>query len=297
MSKISYLISTYNSANYLDRCIRDLLNQTLQDFEIIIINPASPDKDDKVACRWCDNDVRIRYYYYPQREPYGQSWLRAWRIAKSFFVCNANTDDKRDPMFGERLYNGLLQAHLQRQKIAFAYPGINVVTETGQLVTGGERAPFNKWVFKKECHAGPSVMWRQDLFKEIDWDVAWQRAGVLTSSFDYWLWLKFISMGYDGLAIPGRLVEYTQRVGSIEHQAGIASTWQSLCSIAEFYPESLEEIGKEREDALDFIDFPHVPKCEEWCDAKKEGRKWYGTKFKIFLMEGDLRDEGEPDGS
>jgi len=288
MPKISYLVSTYDSASYLDRCIRDLLTQTLQDFEIIIINPNSPDNDDRVAQRWQDNDVRVRYRFCPKREPYGQSWMRAWKMADGIFVCNANTDDKRHMSFGATMYNDLMQAHLQGKKVAFAYPGINVVDEVGRWITGGEREPYSKEVFKKECHAGPPVMWRSDLLKEIDWDIAWNRAGILTSAFDYWLWMKFISLGYDGLAVRGRLVEYTQRSGSIEHKAGVASTWQTLCAIAEFFPESIKEIGKDREDALDFVDFPHVPKCEEWCDAKDHGRKWYGTKFKLFLTEKDL---------
>lgn len=284
MPKISYLISTYNAGDYLDRCIRDLQNQTMRDFAIIIINPASPDKDDEVARRWLDNDDRVHYLYQDEREPYGQSWLRGWKYAyeelDSKYVCNANTDDLRHPRCGELLYGGIEAAG---DKIAFAYPGIDVYDEAGRFVTGGERAPFDREVFKRECHGGPNVLWRSSLLKEISWDIAWNRAKIITSAFDYWLWLKFMSLGYDGLAVSGRLVRYTQRPGSIEHLAGMSSVWQSLCCIAEFFPETLSSI-----DADDFAEWPFVPECESWCEAAAEKKKWYGTKVKVFLTEKDL---------
>jgi len=284
MPKISYLISTYNAADYLDRCVRDLLTQTLTDFEIVIVNPNSPDKDAEIAHKWMNRDGRVRYFEQEKREPYGQSWLRGWDSARSKYVCNANTDDKRPPLFGHKLYTAMEAAGSQ---IAFAYPGIKVVNEAGVYQCGGERQPFDRDVFRKECHAGPSVMWRRGLIDEINFDLAWHRAGILTSAFDYWIWLKFMSMGYDGLNVLGCPVTYAARDASIEHSAGMASTWQTLCAIAEFFPESLKEMG---EHSLDFLDWPHVPPCDQWCDAVKENKKWCGTKLKLFLTEKDFDD-------
>jgi len=284
MPKISYVISTYNAGDYLDRCIRDLTNQSMQDFEIVIINPNSPDKDGEVAERWMQKDSRIVYLYQDKREPYGQSWLRGWKAASAPYACNANTDDKRHPLLGEKLYRA---AEAAGKKIGFIYAGIEVVDEGGRHITGGERQPFDREVFKRECHAGPSVMWRKEILDEIDWALAWHRASILTSAFDYWMWLKMMSLGYDGLNVYGCPVTYAQREASIEHSAGMASTWQTLSAIAEFFPESLKTMG---DNAQDFLDWPHVPPCDEWCDAIKAGKKWYGAKIKKFLTEQDMKD-------
>lgn len=43
MPKISVIVPVYNVENYLKKCIDSLVNQTLQDIEIIIVNDGSPD--------------------------------------------------------------------------------------------------------------------------------------------------------------------------------------------------------------------------------------------------------------
>ena len=44
MTKISIIIPVYNTEQYLEQCIDSILNQTLKDIEIILINDGSTDK-------------------------------------------------------------------------------------------------------------------------------------------------------------------------------------------------------------------------------------------------------------
>lgn len=57
--KISVVIPTYGGAAHLGEAIQSVLNQTWQDFEIIVVNDASPDNADEVMARF--QDARIRY--------------------------------------------------------------------------------------------------------------------------------------------------------------------------------------------------------------------------------------------
>ena len=41
--KISILVPVYNVEKYVEKCIKSLANQTMQDFEIIIVNDGSKD--------------------------------------------------------------------------------------------------------------------------------------------------------------------------------------------------------------------------------------------------------------
>lgn len=282
MSKVSYLISTYNSAAYLDRCIRDLMLQDDQDFEIIIINPNSPDSDDRIAKQWVKRDDRILYTFVEERETYGRSWLRAWKMASSPYVANANTDDKRSSKFGWRLVDVLDK----NSNAAFAYPGLIVVDENDMITGGGCRQPFDREIMKREFHCGPSFMWRRDLLKEIGLQEAWLRADIYHTAFDYWLVLKFMSLGYDGVAVPDPLVYYTQRKDSIEHQADGLSTFQSLCCIAEFFPEVLRDISQREKNnlAVQFETFPLVPEPNSFCEALKKQQSWYGVKINILEL-------------
>lgn len=48
MKKISIIVPVYNVENYLERCLNSLVNQTLNDIEIIIINDGSPDNSQDI---------------------------------------------------------------------------------------------------------------------------------------------------------------------------------------------------------------------------------------------------------
>ena len=44
MPKVSIIVPVYNVEKYLPKCLDSLVNQTLKDIEIIIVNDSSPDK-------------------------------------------------------------------------------------------------------------------------------------------------------------------------------------------------------------------------------------------------------------
>ena len=49
MAKISIIIPVYNSEKYIRRCLNSILNQTFQDFEIILIDDNSKDNSLKIV--------------------------------------------------------------------------------------------------------------------------------------------------------------------------------------------------------------------------------------------------------
>ena len=62
MSKISVIIPCYNSSLTLGRAIQSVLNQTIDDFEIIIVDDASEDFELTKACINKFSDNRIKYF-------------------------------------------------------------------------------------------------------------------------------------------------------------------------------------------------------------------------------------------
>lgn len=56
---ISVVLPVYNSALYIDEAVDSILNQTIQDFEIIIIDDCSTDTTLKIILSKADNRIRI----------------------------------------------------------------------------------------------------------------------------------------------------------------------------------------------------------------------------------------------
>ena len=45
--KVSIVVPVYNVEKYIDRCLESLVNQTLKDIEIIVVNDGSTDNSKK----------------------------------------------------------------------------------------------------------------------------------------------------------------------------------------------------------------------------------------------------------
>jgi glycosyltransferase involved in cell wall biosynthesis len=46
--KVSIIVPVYNVEKYLEKCLDSLVNQTLKDIEIIIVNDGSPDNSQMI---------------------------------------------------------------------------------------------------------------------------------------------------------------------------------------------------------------------------------------------------------
>ena len=60
MSKVSVVVPVYNVEKYIHKCLDSLVNQTLQDIEIILIDDESPDNCGKICDEYAKNDKRIK---------------------------------------------------------------------------------------------------------------------------------------------------------------------------------------------------------------------------------------------
>lgn len=58
--KVSIIVPVYNTQKYLDRCVESLVNQTLKDIEIILVDDGSPDQCPQMCEEWAKKDSRIK---------------------------------------------------------------------------------------------------------------------------------------------------------------------------------------------------------------------------------------------
>ncbi len=261
--KISYLVSTYDTAHFLEIHLDDLLNnQTDPDFEIVVINPSSPSYDLAVAQKWQHIDSRVSIVETPDYGTYGVAWLNGWMHAQGEFVCNSNADDMHMPKFTEEFYR---YAQTFGDDECFLYGGLQVIDEQGQQISIGSKPPFNREVMSRECWAGPQVCWRNDqaFRNKLDWELMFTRAKQYKSAFDYWLWLYFMSLGYDGVVLGPPLTIYMKRDDSIENRDKARNNWETYAAISEFFPHHFDSSGALKH-AQEFRDFNNLPEADDW---------------------------------
>lgn len=59
--KVSVIVPIHNSESSLKKCLDSIVNQTLKDIEIILINNASTDNSEEICLRYTTDDNRIKY--------------------------------------------------------------------------------------------------------------------------------------------------------------------------------------------------------------------------------------------
>ena len=98
----SVVIATHNRANLLPRAVNSVLNQTFEDFELIIVDDASSDETEQVAHSF--QDPRVRYV---KREANGgcpAAKNTGILHAKGEYVSLLDDDDEYLPEFLEEMY-------------------------------------------------------------------------------------------------------------------------------------------------------------------------------------------------
>ena len=59
--KVSVIIPSFNSGEFLDEAIQSVAGQTYKNLEIIVVNDGSSDNTEEIVRRWQKQDSRIRY--------------------------------------------------------------------------------------------------------------------------------------------------------------------------------------------------------------------------------------------
>jgi glycosyltransferase involved in cell wall biosynthesis len=65
MPRLSIGLPVYNGENYVRECVDSILNQTFEDFELIISDNASTDSTSEICREYAARDSRVRYYRQP----------------------------------------------------------------------------------------------------------------------------------------------------------------------------------------------------------------------------------------
>lgn len=123
--KYSFVLPAYK-ARYFKEAIDSILNQTYKEFELIIVNDASPEDIDSIVKSY--DDSRIQYYVNEENIG-GQDLVTQWNHCLEYavgeYVILASDDDVYFPKYLEKM-DALVQK----------YPNVNVFRPRVQIIDG-----------------------------------------------------------------------------------------------------------------------------------------------------------------
>lgn len=92
MALVSIIVPVYNAEKYLDRCLKSIINQSLKDIEIILINDGSIDRSIEICNYYKIKDSRIKVI---DKENTGVSDSRniGIELAKGEYIGFVDADD------------------------------------------------------------------------------------------------------------------------------------------------------------------------------------------------------------
>ena len=104
MPKVSVIVPVYNVEKYVEKCLKSLVNQTMQEIEIIVVDDGSKDGSKSIV----DNYIKkypdkIKYLY---KENGGLSSARNFAIpyANGEYIAFLDSDDYVEPTMYEEMY-------------------------------------------------------------------------------------------------------------------------------------------------------------------------------------------------
>lgn len=103
MAKVSVIIPNYRHAPYLNWRIDTVLNQSYRDFDVLILDDASPDNSREIIEQYRDRE-RVRIIYNEQNSgSVFKQWEKGIKTTDSDYIWIAESDDWADPKFLEHL--------------------------------------------------------------------------------------------------------------------------------------------------------------------------------------------------
>lgn len=172
MPKISVIISTYSSENFMGECLDELVKQTIfEKLEIIVIDAASPQKEKEIVTSYLKRYDNISYLRLNKRIGIYPTWNIGIKKTTAPYITPFSTNDRLSPIAYETLSKALDENH----DIDLVYGDTYLSYLPHTPFEDGIDAPdmVQKWdeysykyLLENNC-IGPHPMWRRKIHDNI----------------------------------------------------------------------------------------------------------------------------------
>ena len=171
--KVSVIVPIYNVENYLAKCIESIINQTLKEIEIILVNDGSTDGSRKIAEEYASLDNRIRIIN-QENLGQGQARNRGIDVASAEYIGFVDSDDWIDLNMYEELYKSVIKdkadigvcsrkvydeyGHLEHKKMVEDNESFNISSDISEYII--------KHLFYPHTVSSCNKLYRANLIKQ-----------------------------------------------------------------------------------------------------------------------------------
>lgn len=150
---ISVIIPNYNCEQYLAKCLDSVINQTLKQIEVIVIDDCSIDGSVDIINRYCESDSRINFIKYSTNKSQSQARKDGVLASKGEYIMFLDSDDYLMENACERLYNKIKED--SSDILCF---GTNVIRENPNIAQNRYES-LQKWLnnFGSEKYSNPEI--------------------------------------------------------------------------------------------------------------------------------------------
>lgn len=163
--EISIIIPLYNTEKYIEKCLNSLINQTIRDIEIIIVNDGSQDNSEKICKEFLLKDKRVKLIN-QKNSGQGAARNKGLEVARGRYIAFVDSDDYIElNMYEKLLYN------MGKYNCDVVACQVNMVDERGNIISNKGNNPQNGYV-----EAGHEAMKRYLQFgRWASWDKLYKR--------------------------------------------------------------------------------------------------------------------------
>lgn len=176
MPRISVIVPVYNTAKYISKCLNSIMNQTMEDFEVIVVNDGSTDSSEEIIEEFAqqNNDERIRYF---KKENGGLSDARNFGVQKAVgdYLCFVDSDDYIQINLFEKLEKFLAQ---EPDLIKFKCVRVN---EQGEIMEKVNGPVFGEVTGEQ----GFNALFSNDVYIEPAWLYLYKKDYYIQNNFEF----------------------------------------------------------------------------------------------------------------
>lgn len=182
MPKVSIVLPTYNGQKYIRESIESVINQTFQDWELIIVNDCSTDSTPVIVEEFADLDARIKVIHNDTNKKLPASLNIGFDSAKGEYYTWTSDDNYYLPQAIEEMVN-YLDNHGDEQMVV---ADMDIIDANNQFITSCEQYNDTK-MYVNDC-VGACFMYRKQVLNTIG---IYDENMFLVEDYEYWLRILF----------------------------------------------------------------------------------------------------------